>query len=211
MSHPSWLPPKSTNEPVGHVTARMETTHTFGTPSISVSTQQTPKKFAPVVAPKPKYNPYKQPGGDGKYLFFLGRNHSRLMQRNWLLTQAVLDLLFVDEFEGASLFQIIQIKKNVEVSLTLTLASYPPERCRVGGGHGDRSFLFLIGSRCPMSKTGTFQGLFLVWSLLACVDPRSWGLNNPFQYWFFHPSTMGILYKCGTELWEHGYNWGGRA
>lgn len=69
MSHPSWLPPKSTNEPVGHVTARMETTHTFGTPSISVSTQQTPKKFAPVVAPKPKYNPYKQPGGDGKYMF----------------------------------------------------------------------------------------------------------------------------------------------
>ncbi|XP_009881659.1 PREDICTED: lipoma-preferred partner [Charadrius vociferus] len=67
MSHPSWLPPKSTNEPVGHVTARMETTHTFGTPSISVSTQQTPKKFAPVVAPKPKYNPYKQPGGDGDF------------------------------------------------------------------------------------------------------------------------------------------------
>ncbi|NXU52554.1 LPP protein, partial [Turnix velox] len=68
MSHPSWLPPKSTNEPVGHVTARMETTHTFGPPSISVSTQQTPKKFAPVVAPKPKYNPYKQPGGDGDLL-----------------------------------------------------------------------------------------------------------------------------------------------
>ncbi|NWY36245.1 LPP protein, partial [Sylvia atricapilla] len=68
MSHPSWLPPKSTNEPLGHVPARMETTHTFGTPSISVSTQQTPKKFAPVVAPKPKYNPYKQPGGDGDFL-----------------------------------------------------------------------------------------------------------------------------------------------
>ncbi|NXQ52202.1 LPP protein, partial [Anthoscopus minutus] len=68
MSHPSWLPPKSTNEPLGHVTARMETTHTFGTPSISVSTQQNPKKFAPVVAPKPKYNPYKQPGGDGDFL-----------------------------------------------------------------------------------------------------------------------------------------------
>ncbi|NXQ35978.1 LPP protein, partial [Alaudala cheleensis] len=68
MSHPSWLPPKSTNEPLGHVTARMETTHTFGTPSISVSTQQTPKKFAPVVAPKPKYNPYKQPGGEGDFL-----------------------------------------------------------------------------------------------------------------------------------------------
>ncbi|XP_067417174.1 lipoma-preferred partner isoform X2 [Emydura macquarii macquarii] len=64
MSHPSWLPPKSTHEPVGHVTARMETTHAFGMPSISVSTQQTPKKFAPVVAPKPKYNPYKQPGSD---------------------------------------------------------------------------------------------------------------------------------------------------
>ncbi|NWR04883.1 LPP protein, partial [Paradoxornis webbianus] len=68
MSHPSWLPPKSTNEPLGHVPARMETTHTFGTPSISVSTQQTPKKFAPVVAPKPKYNPYKQPGGEGDFL-----------------------------------------------------------------------------------------------------------------------------------------------
>ncbi|XP_075412324.1 lipoma-preferred partner isoform X3 [Tenrec ecaudatus] len=68
MSHPSWLPPKSTGEPLGHVPARMETTHSFGTPSISVSTQQHPKKFAPVVAPKPKYNPYKQPGGEGEFL-----------------------------------------------------------------------------------------------------------------------------------------------
>ncbi|XP_038301775.1 lipoma-preferred partner isoform X1 [Canis aureus] len=68
MSHPSWLPPKSTGEPLGHVPARMETTHAFGTPSISVSTQQPPKKFAPVVAPKPKYNPYKQPGGEGDFL-----------------------------------------------------------------------------------------------------------------------------------------------
>ncbi|XP_053169030.1 lipoma-preferred partner [Hemicordylus capensis] len=65
MSHPSWLPPKNSSEPVGHVTARMETTHAFGTPSISISTQQTPKKFAPVVAPKPKYNPYRQPEGEG--------------------------------------------------------------------------------------------------------------------------------------------------
>uniref|UniRef100_A0A8D0H356 LIM domain containing preferred translocation partner in lipoma n=1 Tax=Sphenodon punctatus TaxID=8508 RepID=A0A8D0H356_SPHPU len=68
MSHPSWLPPKNTSEPVGHVTARMETTHAFGTPSISISTQQSPKKFAPVVAPKPKYNPYKPPGGDGDFV-----------------------------------------------------------------------------------------------------------------------------------------------
>ncbi|TKC48588.1 hypothetical protein EI555_021163 [Monodon monoceros] len=68
MSHPSWLPPKSSAEPLGHVSARMETTHSFGTPSISVSTQQPPKKFAPVVAPKPKYNPYKQPGGEGDFL-----------------------------------------------------------------------------------------------------------------------------------------------
>lgn len=68
MSHPSWLPPKSTGEPLGHVPARMETTHSFGTPSISVSTQQPPKKFAPVVAPKPKYNPYKQPGVEGDFL-----------------------------------------------------------------------------------------------------------------------------------------------
>ncbi|XP_054839471.1 lipoma-preferred partner [Eublepharis macularius] len=67
MSHPSWLPPKNSSEPVGHVTARMETTHAFGTPSISVSTQQTPKKFAPVVAPKPKYNPYRQAEGDGDF------------------------------------------------------------------------------------------------------------------------------------------------
>uniref|UniRef100_A0A3B3RXU2 LIM domain containing preferred translocation partner in lipoma n=1 Tax=Paramormyrops kingsleyae TaxID=1676925 RepID=A0A3B3RXU2_9TELE len=44
----------------GHVTARMETTPGFGMPSISVSQQQVPKKFAPVVAPKPKFNPYKQ-------------------------------------------------------------------------------------------------------------------------------------------------------
>ncbi|KAM4887476.1 lipoma-preferred partner isoform 2-T4 [Thomomys bottae] len=68
MSHPSWLPPKSTGEPLGHVPARMETTHSFGTPSISVSMQQPPKKFAPVVAPKPKYNPYKQPGSEGDFL-----------------------------------------------------------------------------------------------------------------------------------------------
>ncbi|XP_065732799.1 lipoma-preferred partner isoform X2 [Phocoena phocoena] len=68
MSHPSWLPPKSSAEPLGHVSAWMETTHSFGTPSISVSTQQPPKKFAPVVAPKPKYNPYKQPGGEGDFL-----------------------------------------------------------------------------------------------------------------------------------------------
>lgn len=147
MSHPSWLPPKSTNEPVGHVTARMETTHTFGTPSISVSTQQTPKKFAPVVAPKPKYNPYKQPGGDGEY--FLGRNHNCLVQRNWLLTQAVLDLLFVGEFVRASLFQVIQIKKDAKVSLPLALDRYPPEKCRAGRGHEDRSFSVLVESRCP--------------------------------------------------------------
>ncbi|XP_062833003.1 lipoma-preferred partner [Anolis carolinensis] len=67
MSHPSWLPPKNSGEPVGHVTARMETTHAFGTPSVSISTQQTPKKFAPVVAPKPKYNPYRPPEGEGDF------------------------------------------------------------------------------------------------------------------------------------------------
>ncbi|KAJ8375168.1 hypothetical protein SKAU_G00057480, partial [Synaphobranchus kaupii] len=44
------------------VSARMETTPAFGTPSISVSQQQTPMKFAPVVAPKPKHNPYRQLG-----------------------------------------------------------------------------------------------------------------------------------------------------
>ncbi|XP_061493598.1 lipoma-preferred partner [Rhineura floridana] len=68
MSHPSWLPPKNSSEPVGHVTARMEMTHSFGTPSISISTQQTPKKFAPVVAPKPKYNPYRPAEGEGDFL-----------------------------------------------------------------------------------------------------------------------------------------------
>ncbi|KAG9277741.1 hypothetical protein AMEX_G7780 [Astyanax mexicanus] len=47
----------------GHVTARMETSLPMGTPSISISQQQAPKKFAPVVAPKPKFNPYKSPEG----------------------------------------------------------------------------------------------------------------------------------------------------
>ncbi|NP_001107348.1 lipoma-preferred partner [Xenopus tropicalis] len=70
MSHPSWLPPKSSGDSAGHVTARMETTQGFGAPSISVSTQQPPKKFAPVVAPKPKYNPYRggqSEGSDGDF------------------------------------------------------------------------------------------------------------------------------------------------
>uniref|UniRef100_A0AAY5L2K8 LIM domain containing preferred translocation partner in lipoma n=1 Tax=Esox lucius TaxID=8010 RepID=A0AAY5L2K8_ESOLU len=47
------------SEGEGQVTARMETTPTMGVHSISVSQQQAPKKFAPVVAPKPKFNPYK--------------------------------------------------------------------------------------------------------------------------------------------------------
>lgn len=49
----------------GQVTARMETTPFSRNSSISVSQQQTPKKFAPVVAPKPKYNPYKHTGDTG--------------------------------------------------------------------------------------------------------------------------------------------------
>ncbi|KAE8294425.1 Lipoma-preferred partner-like protein [Larimichthys crocea] len=40
----------------------METTPSLGSASISISQQQAPKKFAPVVAPKPKFNPYKQMG-----------------------------------------------------------------------------------------------------------------------------------------------------
>lgn len=48
-------------EQSGQVSARMETTPSLGSASISVSQQQTPKKFAPVVAPKPKFNPYKPP------------------------------------------------------------------------------------------------------------------------------------------------------
>lgn len=135
-------------------------------------------------------------------IYFLGRNHNCLVQRNWLITQAVLDLLFIGEFVGASLFQIIQLKKNVKVSPTLALVSYPPEKCRAQRGHEDRSFLVLIESRCPMSKTGTFQGVLLVWSLLAQDDSRSLGSNNPFQYWFFYLSTVGMLYKQGIDLWE---------
>lgn len=46
----------------GQVAARMETTPSLGSASISISQQQAPKKFAPVVAPKPKFNPYKQMG-----------------------------------------------------------------------------------------------------------------------------------------------------
>ncbi|XP_048398802.1 lipoma-preferred partner isoform X1 [Stegostoma tigrinum] len=61
MSNPTWLSPRQSDDP-GHVPARMETMASIATPSISVSTQQSPKKFAPVVAPKPKFNPYKQNG-----------------------------------------------------------------------------------------------------------------------------------------------------
>lgn len=52
--------PANSNDQTGQVAARMETT--LGSASISVSQQQAPKKFAPVVAPKPKFNPYKQMG-----------------------------------------------------------------------------------------------------------------------------------------------------
>uniref|UniRef100_UPI00398E3546 lipoma-preferred partner n=1 Tax=Pristiophorus japonicus TaxID=55135 RepID=UPI00398E3546 len=61
MSNPTWLLPKDPDDS-GHVPARVETMTSIATPSISVSTQQTPKKFAPVVAPKPKFNPYRQNG-----------------------------------------------------------------------------------------------------------------------------------------------------
>lgn len=50
------------NEQTGQVAARMETTPSLGSASISISQQQAPKKFAPMVAPKPKFNPYKQIG-----------------------------------------------------------------------------------------------------------------------------------------------------
>ncbi|XP_051778197.1 lipoma-preferred partner [Erpetoichthys calabaricus] len=62
MSYASWNQSKTGGENFGKVTARMETMPSFGMPSISVSQQQAPKKFAPVVAPKPKFNPYKQLG-----------------------------------------------------------------------------------------------------------------------------------------------------
>lgn len=57
-----WNPP---NDQSGQVAARMETTPSLGSASISVSQQQAPKKFAPMVAPKPKFNPYKQMGDAG--------------------------------------------------------------------------------------------------------------------------------------------------
>ncbi|XP_046893255.1 lipoma-preferred partner [Hypomesus transpacificus] len=57
-----WTPSSSDGAHLGQVTARVETTPALGTSSISVSQQQAPKKFAPVVAPKPKFNPYKHPG-----------------------------------------------------------------------------------------------------------------------------------------------------
>ncbi len=54
--------PANNNDQTGQVAARMETTPSLGSASISISQQQAPKKFAPVVAPKPKFNPYKQIG-----------------------------------------------------------------------------------------------------------------------------------------------------
>ncbi|XP_068174592.1 lipoma-preferred partner isoform X2 [Antennarius striatus] len=56
-----WNPGDSNNQ-TGQVAARMETTPSLGSASISISQQQAPKKFAPMVAPKPKFNPYKQMG-----------------------------------------------------------------------------------------------------------------------------------------------------
>lgn len=56
-----WNPANSNNQ-TGQVAARMETTPSLGSASISISQQQAPKKFAPMVAPKPKFNPYKQMG-----------------------------------------------------------------------------------------------------------------------------------------------------
>lgn len=160
MSHPSWLPPKSTNEPLGHVTARMETTHTFGTPSISVSTQQTPKKFAPVVAPKPKYNPYKQPGGDGEYLFF--RKEPQLPNSEELTANTGCSWFALSWWVCGSLPFSGHSNQEESEDISSPWASCPPERCRAGRGHKDRSFLILIENRCPMSKTGTFQEVFLV-------------------------------------------------
>uniref|UniRef100_A0A3B5LJ98 LIM domain containing preferred translocation partner in lipoma n=1 Tax=Xiphophorus couchianus TaxID=32473 RepID=A0A3B5LJ98_9TELE len=61
-NHPSCYLLKS-----GQVAARMETTPSLGSASISVSQQQAPKKFAPMVAPKPKFNPYKQMGDAADY------------------------------------------------------------------------------------------------------------------------------------------------
>lgn len=60
--HRTMWNPGNGNSQTGQVAARMETTPSLGSASISVSQQQTPKKFAPVVAPKPKFNPYKQMG-----------------------------------------------------------------------------------------------------------------------------------------------------
>lgn len=105
MSHPSWLPPKSTGEPLGHVPARMETTHSFGTPSISVSTQQPPKKFAPVVAPKPKYNPYKHPGGEGKW----GASESGAQSVGEFSVRKVIYLYYVVSEKVAQEFSVLII------------------------------------------------------------------------------------------------------
>uniref|UniRef100_A0A8K9XFE1 LIM domain containing preferred translocation partner in lipoma n=1 Tax=Oncorhynchus mykiss TaxID=8022 RepID=A0A8K9XFE1_ONCMY len=58
MWHPMMLT-MWTGEGEVQVKARMETTLAMGVPSISVSQKQTPKKFGPVVAPKPQFNPYK--------------------------------------------------------------------------------------------------------------------------------------------------------
>lgn len=113
-----------------------------------------------------------------------------------MLALPILNLLFVAEFV------VIQIKKNVEVSLPLTLASYPPERCRAGRGHKDRSSLVLIESRCPMFKAGTFQGVLLIWHVIiqgACAQ-------KTLQYWFFHRSTCftnkGLICGNRSKIWD---------
>lgn len=84
-------------------------------------------------------------------------------------------------------------------------ASYLPERCRAGGGQGDRSFLVLIGSRCHISKTGDFQGVLLFFFFLSLpvhVNPRSWSLST----------LLNIVSFCVSAQWESsanmGWSWG---
>lgn len=203
MSHPSWLPPKSTNEPVGHVTARMETTHAFGTPSISVSTQQTPKKFAPVVAPKPKYNPYKQPGGDGEYFFFFRRDpqksYSGKLTSN---TNCLTNSWFMSLWEPPSpspIFETIPINKNVKEPCTLWQAILL-NGTKLGESRGTAVPLFLLESSVLSLKLILFQE-FCLFHVCQCMSIQEAGAWTPFlMLFFFGTSTMGLLYKHGIEL-----------
>lgn len=110
------------NDQTGQVAARMETTPSLGSASISISQQQAPKKFAPVVAPKPKFNPYKQVG-EPTHSDPAGKNTGESTHRDYEATW--------DEAFMLSLYSLIQ------------MFSSPSDAVKCTGSEGSRKLIFI--------------------------------------------------------------------